>query len=663
MARLARLLALSLLASCAAAAPLAAAPRPRRPVLRPSLRALRGGAAADAGSPLASPHSRTAGECLDGARVSPEIGLSSSRVEALRREHGHNALAAEPAVPLWRLFLAQFGDRLVQILLGVAAVSYGLARLEGEANGWVEPAVILGILLLNALVGVWQEASAADALDALQRLQPETARCLRDGRWEHELAAAELVPGDVIELRVGDRVPADARLLALGTTTLSADEASLTGESSTVGKGVEPVAADARIAEKACMLFAGSVVTNGRGRALVSATGPRTEMGRIQAGVQAAKADEERTPLAQKLDAFGNRLTYAIGAICVAVWAINIRNFWQPAFGTPWRGAVYYLKVAVALGVAAIPEGLPAVITLCLSLGTRRMAARRVIVRKLPSVETLGCTTVICTDKTGTLTTNQMSAVSLVLPQRGDSGGGGGGGGVSLRECVRRALLLTGCGAAGRRSSGAGSATLKRTWRAGALCRYEIEGVSYEPSGRILGLDEAARRGAGLAQLAAVATTCNDAEISYEVAEDGDGGGVYTRVGEPTEAALKVLFEKIGVPDAPPPATASDAAAHYGAMRAAEWEKLATLEFARSRKSMSVLVRSKGSGRNALHVKGAPELLLPRCTSLQLADGSVVRMSAEWRARIAMQVCDGPHLNIGPAQNRPPWNHTPLSTM
>lgn len=232
-----------------------------------------------------------------------------------------------------------------QILLGVAVLSYVLARVEGEEKGWVEPAVILSILVINAVVGTWQESSAQSALSALQKLQPDFARCLRDGKWTHDLPAAELVPGDILELRVGDRVPADARVISLLTSNLATDEGSLTGESMTVGKSVAPVDASARIQDKTCMVFAGTVVTNGRAVVVVSATGGQTEIGKIQEGVTQAKGDEEKTPLAQKLDAFAHRLTYAIGAICIGVWAVNYKNFWQPAFGDPWRGALYYLKV------------------------------------------------------------------------------------------------------------------------------------------------------------------------------------------------------------------------------------------------------------------------------------------------------------------------------
>merc|ERR1719149_127213 len=196
------------------------------------------------------------------------------------------------------------------------------------------------------------------------------------------------------------------------------------------------------------MVFAGTVVSNGR----------------IQQGVSAAKLDEEKTPLAQKLDHFGNVLTLGIGAICLVVWLLSIPKFSQPAFGGFWRGALYYLKVAVALGVAAIPEGLPAVITLCLSLGTRRMVKRNAIVRKLPSVETLGCTTVICSDKTGTLTTNQMTVVALAYPDKS----------------------------------------------AGSLIEHTVTGTSYEPQGEVKGL----QRGA-LQDFAKVCSLCNQAVIRY----------------------------------------------------------------------------------------------------------------------------------------------------
>lgn len=492
------------------------------------------------GAEVVPPHAMEVQAFLEREGISAEYGLSQARAEQLLAIHGPNQLEVAGAEPLWKIFLAQFEDRLVQILLCVAALSYVLARLEGEANGWVEPVVILGILLLNAIVGTWQESSASAALDALQKLQPAQARCLRDGTWQHELAAADLVPGDVIELRVGDAVPADCRLISLSTTTLSADEGSLTGESMTVGKTLGPVAAESRIQDKANLLFAGTVVTNGKGLAVVTATGSATEMGRIQQGVEAAKQDAERTPLAQKLDAFGERLTWAIGAICLAVWGINVRNFWQPAFGSPWRGALYYLKIAVALGVAAIPEGLPAVITLCLSLGTRRMAARNVIVRQLPSVETLGCTTVICTDKTGTLTTNQMTVQSLVMA-------------ASSGDAARP-----------------------------TLSEYEVEGVSYEPKGSIKGLSSASVTGGGFEALAQCATLCNDAEIGY-------ADGQYTRVGEPTEAALKVLVEKLGLgPDTPPPQTDEERAGYYGSLRASQWSMLATLDLSRQHPALTL---------------------------------------------------------------------------
>ena len=538
------------------------------------------------------PHALSASECLEQLSVSAEHGLSSERAAELELLHGSNCLQVEQQTPLWKLFIAQFGDRLVQILLGVAALSYGLARLEREPNGLVEPSVIILILLINAAVGTWQEGSAQSALDALKRMQPETARCLRDGLWQHEMSASTLVPGDIVELRVGDKVPADARLVSMATTTFSADEGSLTGESATVAKSLDAVPAKSRIAFKSCLVFAGTVVTNGRALAVITATGAATEMGKIQAGVAAAKEDEEKSPLAQKIDSFGGKLTWVIGVVCIAVWAINLPRIYEPAFAAPWRGALYYLKVAVALGVAAIPEGLPAVITLCLSLGTRRMAKRNVIVRRLPSVETLGCTTVICTDKTGTLTSNQMTVQSLVLPTQ---------------------LLRHG----------------------EPLKEFAVEGVSHAPHGRVKGIAQSMLKGRGTQQLVAACALCNDAELTFD-----EQTHRYGRVGEPTEAALKTLVEKLGVPGAAPPPNASAAANHYASLIKSRYHKLATLEFSRVRKSMSVLCRPIGARRNVLFAKGAPESVLARCAAVRLVDGRTVLMSEAWQRRLHAQFVD-----------------------
>ena len=282
---------------------------------------------------------------------------------------------------------------------------------------------------------MWQDLSARSSLEALEKLQPRLATVLRynddnDGndvdenaKWITEYDATQLVPGDIIKLRVGDSIPADARLVSLTSSTMYVDESSLTGESVSVGKlpGDEGMSDDQLkngninndadntstsipIQDQSSMLFSGCLVTRGSGIAMIARTGPATQIGKIQSTLNEAQSEEEerKTPLGEQLDEFGTTLSYVIGGVCVAVWVASIPHFTDSVFDTWAEGAVYYAKVGVALGVAAIPEGLPAVITLCLSLGTRRMAERNVIVRKLPSVETLGCTSVICTDKTGT---------------------------------------------------------------------------------------------------------------------------------------------------------------------------------------------------------------------------------------------------------------------
>mmetsp|Transcript_22732 Transcript_22732/g.68138 ORF Transcript_22732/g.68138 Transcript_22732/m.68138 type:complete len:1025 (+) Transcript_22732:146-3220(+) len=537
-----------------------------------------------------APWAASADAVLKAHKVTAEKGLTSKRVEELRAKFGPNELDKEEGTPLWKLVLDQFDDLLVKILLGAACLSFALAFAEHpdeRMQAFVEPFVILLILVLNAIVGVWQEHNAENALEALKQMQECTAQCVRDGVLEPEVPAADLVPGDVVHVNVGDKVPADVRVVTLKTTSVRTDEGALTGESETVSKTTGTVGKDARIQDKRNMMFSGTTVSNGNCVAVVVSTGMRTEIGKIQEHVQAAAEDEEKTPLGQKIDAFGELLAKVIFYICVAVWFMNYKQFSDPVHGGFWKGLIYYLKIAVALGVAAIPEGLPAVITLCLALGTRKMVKRNAIVRKLPSVETLGCTTVICTDKTGTLTTNQMTVVAVATP-------------------------------------GA---------KANALVEKTVTGTSYAPAGVVEGL----KKPEELAALAQVCSLCNQASVHYDAAEEQ-----YVRVGEPTEAALAVLVEKIGVAGSSKPTDPADACKAANASWASGAPHHATLEFSRDRKSMSTLCGYDGSKRrgpkNKLYVKGAPERVLERCTSVRLADGSVAALKAADRAAVLKKV-------------------------
>lgn len=527
--------------------------------------------------------------------VSEEKGLTIGEAQARFVAVGPNELAPPKQTSLLELVIEQFQDRLVQILVAVAVVSSVLSLFEDDPAAFVEPLVIVMILVINALVGIWQGRSAEGALEALKKLQPENACALREGQWVNDLPARQLVPGDIIFVKVGDKVPADARILALKTTTFSCDEGSLTGESASVSKFLDPVSEEARIQSKTNMIFSGTMISNGAAYALVVDTGARTEIGKINQGVEEAKQEQVKTPLAQKLDEFGNQLTWIIGVICLAVWGFSYPEFSNPVHGSTLKGALYYAKVAVALGVAAIPEGLPAVITLCLSLGTRRMAKRNVIVRKLPSVETLGCTTVICTDKTGTLTTNQMTCVSLVTLTDGGKAEGGA-----------------------------------------VMSEYAVEGVSYNPAGAVEGLSSSTAAAAGslpkgLEDIATISSLCNEARIVYQ-------DGKYERIGEPTEAALKVLVEKLLIPGQPRSEDPFVACSQYTKYWEGKYIKLATLEFSRDRKSMSVLCRAWNGGGNRLFVKGAPDMLLTRCTKLRLSSGKTVPLTNEMRAKILSKV-------------------------
>ncbi|XP_057357004.1 sarcoplasmic/endoplasmic reticulum calcium ATPase 3 isoform X4 [Manis pentadactyla] len=452
-------------------------------------------------------HLLPAAEVLRRFSVTAEVGLSPAQVTGARERYGPNELPTEEGKSLWELVLEQFEDLLVRILLLAALVSFILAWFEeGEetTTAFVEPLVIMLILVANAIVGVWQERNAESAIEALKEYEPEMGKVIRsDRKGVQRIRARDIVPGDIVEVAVGDKVPADLRLIEIKSTTLRVDQSILTGESVSVTKHTDAIP-DPRAVnqDKKNMLFSGTNIASGKAVGVTVATGLHTELGEIRS--QMAAVEPERTPLQHRLDEFGRQLSQAISVICVAVWVINIGHFADPAHGGSWlRGAVYYFKIAVALAVAAIPEGLPAVITTCLALGTRRMARKNAIVRSLPSVETLGCTSVICSDKTGTLTTNQMSVCRMFVIAEAEAG-----------SCQ--------------------------------LHEFTISGTTYAPEGEVRQGERRVRCGQfdGLVELATICALCNDSALDYNEAK-----GVYEKVGEATETALTCLVEKMNVFD------------------------------------------------------------------------------------------------------------------
>ena len=331
----------------------------------------------------------------------PSTGLTQEQAERAKTQYGANKLAEGKKTNLQRFF-AQFKDVMIIILLIAAAVSFGIACTTGETSEFFEPVLILLIVVLNAVMGMLQESKAEKALDALKDLSAPHARVLRDGK-EQVIDASELVPGDIIHLEAGDFVPADARLLE--SVSLKSEESALTGESVPSEKDARAqVAEDAPLGDRSNMVFSGCSITYGTATALVTGTGMDTEMGKI-AGLLSGEGDSQ-TPLQKKLAQLSKYLGILALAACAIIFVVGLID---------GMDVLEIFMTSVSLAVSAIPEGLPAIVTIVLSIGVQRMVKKNAIIRRLPAVETLGGASVICSDKTGTLTQNRMTLVKAYV--------------------------------------------------------------------------------------------------------------------------------------------------------------------------------------------------------------------------------------------------------
>src|SRR5688572_1114432 len=347
-----------------------------------------------------APYRQRLDEVLAALGTDAQRGLSEAEARARLDRHGRNELTAEEPVPAWRKFLAQFQDVLVILLLIATLISAALWLYERELALPYEAIAIFAVVLLNAIMGYIQQSRAEQAVAALRQISAAHANVIRQGE-RRNIAAAEIVPGDIVLIEEGDTIPADARLIQ--STALQTAEAALTGESLPVSKDTAPITEEVGLGDRSNMVFSGNAATYGRGKAVVVATGMQTQMGRIAGMLKEAPADT--TPLQRELDRVGKLLGIIVVVIAVVMIATiilieDVRGF--SAFFD-------VLILGVALAVAAVPEGLPAVVTAVLALGVQRMARRNAIVRHLAAVETLGSANVIASDKTGTLTKNEMT--------------------------------------------------------------------------------------------------------------------------------------------------------------------------------------------------------------------------------------------------------------
>lgn len=493
-------------------------------------------------------YQKPASQVLVELGTSKEHGLSQKEAERRLREYGPNELQHESGPSPWQIFVKQFQDFMILVLLGAAAISAFLGEV-------LDAIAVLAIVVLNAVLGFVQEYRAERSLDALKELTAPTCTVIRDGEMK-KVDARDLVPGDLVVLEGGDRVPADIRLV--DSSVLQAEEAALTGESVPVDKDDRFVAkGELALGDQRNMVFMGTTVTKGRALGVVVATGMQTEIGLIAELI--TSSEETGTPLQQRLEQLGHWLVAGCLLIVALVFAAGV-----------FRGFPVYrmFLVGVSLAVAAIPEGLPAVVTIALAIGVQRMAKRNAIIRRLPAVETLGCATVICSDKTGTLTQNQMTVTELVLPGRRFRITGSG-------YSPEGEFLL-----GEKRVDVSADPDVKMAARIGAICNHaEFQSVHRN----------------GLAAAAA----------SIKVRLLGRTAQHYELLGDPTEGALLAFAAKAKEPIRKNERTAG---------------VIGELPFDSDRKRMTVVTRT--GGRTVAWVKGAPDVILPLCDRIQY-QGSV----------------------------------------
>ena len=475
-------------------------------------------------------------------QTNPVHGLTTEEVQRRLARYGKNVLPAAPPTPAWQRFLAQFQNPLTTLLLVATVISCIAWVIEDEGGLPYEALAILAIVILNAVLGYVQEHHAEQAVAALQAMSAPTARVLRDGE-QQAIPASDVVPGDILLLEEGDTLPADGRMIE--AIALRAGESALTGESTSITKDSAPITDDVGISDQRNMVFSGTVVAAGRGRAVVTATGAATELGKIADTLQ--QTPEETTPLQKELDRVGTLLGRVVILIAV-VMGLTLLLVSQQTRSL--AQVVDILLLSVSLAVAAVPEGLTAITTIVLSLGMARMAKRHVIVRKLNAVETLGATTVICTDKTGTLTKNEMTVRTVLVP-------------------------------AGR---------------------ADLTGIGYEPVGE---LRQEGQQGADGVLLTEVRCTLRTAVLASNAALVQKNGR-WAIQGDPTEGALIVAARKLGI-------TEAELAERY--------RRVGEVPFSSERKMMSVaLTDARREGYLAIACKGAPDVLLARCTHERRGD-------------------------------------------